>query len=202
MNEIIKDNEVILIEKESPTLIQKCQSIEIKNELTSKSANDILSALKKMLTKAEDKRKFLVKPAQDTVKRVNEEFKKITEPMQQAIDIIKVKILSYAQEVAAKEKKQIEKTAKLASDFLGEQVTVPVANTQVKSSLGTSFITKRWDFETINIEDVPFKYLQVNEQLVRQEIRENTKNEHGNNICALKIKGIKIFQRESIGTRV
>lgn len=201
---IQKDQEITLIQKNIPILTKKAEAVIVKDELTSKTANDIALTLKKMIRQLEDKRKYYVNPLNETIKRINNSFKEKTEPLTKALNIIRDKIQAYMIEQRRKqERERIGKQTKDA-EFLGEQPKPekqPPAPTQVTSSFGKSFIQKRWTWKLVDIEKVPREYLSLDEKKINAMIRAKTQVVKGISNCDLKINGIEIYQKDSMGMK-
>jgi len=210
---IREDQEVQLVGKNMPTLLERAKAVQITDELSSKAANDDLKLAKEFISKLETRRKFFVKPLQDHVSSINGEFKKLTSPLKEAYEIVRGKLTVYATELDNKRraeeearKKEGESKSKAAADFLGEDVPAVVEEpkkqtTAIRSSLGSSNLKKIWTFEVVDIKKIPLEYMVLDEKKVNAMIRAHTRNERGVNTCDLEIPGIKVFQKSILAVR-
>lgn len=209
--DIRADQEVITIQQAAPGYVDKARAITVKDELTSKGANDIVLALKKMIKRLDDRRKFFNKPLKDHAKAIDNDFADRMAPLKEAYEILRGKLETYVVEQSriqrAKDEKiriENEKKAEAASGFLAEDVKPPEVaktNTQVRSSFGKSYLVKNWTFKLVNIEKVPRAYMVLDEKKVRNMIKAQTVVFNGVNRCDLKIPGIEIYQSEKIAMR-
>lgn len=62
---------------------------QVTDAASESAAVEFLGAVKKQFNAVEAKRKFIVKPLQDHVKTINDEFKRITEPLEEAESTVK-----------------------------------------------------------------------------------------------------------------
>ena len=212
MENIRADSEVQLVEKQTPTLVEKASSLQIANELTSKLANDILVGLNSFQKKLEVRRKFFVKPLQDHVKTINGEFKKLSEPLAEAYAIVREKLTKWCmlqeakqKEIAKKTKIEADKKSAASAEFLGEAPPPPVEQpkqaTGVKSSLGSTHTKKVWTFEVEDKAKVPDAFKLINEPKVNATIKAGINVVKGVSSCDAEIDGIKIFQKTVLAVR-
>lgn len=197
------DQELITIEKSIPELVSHAKGLKVTNELEGKTANEISLGLKKTISKLEARRKYHVEPLNEALKRINNSFKAKTEPIKEVFNIVREKLSTYM--IAENRKKEVEAKDKnnKAKEFLGDEAKeqAPKPQTQVTSSFGKSFITKRWTWELFDINIVPKEYLILDEKKINQMIKAHTSTVKGESKCDLKIAGIKVFQKEGIGQR-
>ena len=202
MEEIRKDTEIQLIEKQVPDIIQKATALQVTTELESKYANDLAAACKKAIDKVEDRRKFFVKPLNNHIKSINEEFKKITEPLTETLNILKGKMLIYCQGVREKEEKDIKERTEIVNGLLGDETPIPEPiKTQVRSSLGMAHTKKVWTWEITDETKIPREFLMIDEKKINAIVRTNTKIIKGQSINATVIQGIRVFQKDEIAIR-
>ncbi len=222
-NEILSDQQLQVVEKKTPEIIKEAKSITINSELTSKHANDLLSACKKLYNIVEDRRKFFVKPMQDHVKNINEQFKKLTVPLEEAEGVLKDKLLGYIKELQKKEaeesrirqeKEREENKVKQATinDFLGpeeKQVIIeekPIViddkpKVTIDSGLGKSYTRKVWRWKVIDESKIPDDYYRLDEKMIDTLVKAHTKTVKGVSINDLIIPGIEVYQDTEISTR-
>lgn len=98
-----------------------------------------------------------------------------------------------AQKAAAEVQKKIDREAKKAG-IEPVQVPAPVVPQEaapVRTESGTTSYVSTWDFELVDIESVPHKYLMIDAPAIRNAIKAGIR----------EIPGIKIFEKMAIRTR-
>ncbi len=178
---------------------------------------DLAGRIKRHADLAEKERKAMVKPFNDGVKAINDRFKRITEPLAIAQDMVKRNILDYqrkreAELLAEARKRQEEERAALlakaaAEEEAGNAVQAEVALRQAvqvraepekvnvgKATDATSVIQKRWTFSLTDIQALAAArpdLVQVDAVAVRKAITSG----------AREIPGLDIFQESGVSIR-
>lgn len=127
-NQIVEkaQNQIQKIEKEVQQVISKNQKIEIKNETHKEQANEYLLFVKKKEKQIEALRQEFAVPLYKQYKKLNNEFKKQLEPLEERERQVKEALQEYirkAKEKARKEqnKKLIEKAQKIDIELEGNE---------------------------------------------------------------------------------
>lgn len=199
MDENIKqDKEVAVIEQELSPIEVKVNTLIVTNESSAKLATDYGVAISTYLKKLEEKRKFFVQPLVESQKRINAEFKVLSERLEVMKEVLKGKLLSYRQIVEEVAKKTQEKLNEMAQKNGLPAIEKPIIENQVKSSVGLSFTIRRWNFRVLDEAKIPDEFWLLDEMKIRSRMREGIKNIHGVSQCDTKIEGIEFFQEEDI----
>jgi hypothetical protein len=193
--------EIKVLEGQSKDLILRANALEVKDEPTSKSATDLGVTISKFLKLAEEKRKFLIQPAQETVKRVNNEFKQFTEPLTQVLDLIREKQRTYLVIQQKKKETEEKEKAEMLEDITGEEVSAGKVKTQIHSQAGMSYLKKRWAFRILDKSKIPDNYKLIDEVKIRQAIRDNTVTISGKTSMNLKIEGVEFYMEDEVAFR-
>ena len=225
MNEIemMQDRDVQVVQGKVPSLIAEAKTIQIDSELKAKHANDLKLASKKMFNIAEERRKFFVKPLQDHVKTINDEFKKLTQPLEEVEEILKDKLLGWIRAIQAKEaeesrlrqeKEREENKLKEATinEFLGpEETPVVIADKPIvidekpkvtlDSGLGKTFTRKVWIWRVLDESKIPHEYFLLDEKKINALVRFHTKTVQGVSTNDLVIEGITVYQEIDLSSR-
>ena len=120
------------------------------------AATNTASSVKRVSKHAEDMRKKLVAPHNDTVKAINAQFAALTSKLSQAEQSIKSLIASYLREKnarIAREQAALEQKFVSAS-LAGEDVEPPqmvLPQQSVKTADGGAFTTSRWKAEVTDL---------------------------------------------------
>lgn len=186
--------------------LQTRDIISTANAVTVASDNDVARAaiiLKDLATAkkaVESKRQEVVKPINDHVKWLNDQFRAITEPIDTADKTIRGKVSAYRAEQAEAariEQQRLDQIAaqeQAALDAEAERkqvdapvVVAPVVAAQPKS-IGNMTTRKTWKFTITDPNAVPREYTVINETAIRQAIGRGVR----------EIPGVNIYQEETI----
>ena len=181
---------------------EKCSIASIDD--VKKATNDlsIMSGAKKKL---EELRNQYVRPLNEEVKVINELFRTVSIPLNEADKITREKILAFNQEQERKraEQERINKlrmeAAQAEAELSGtgeitEDVSLvevqPEIPKQVYGDLGKAGIRKTWNYRIIDFSLVPDSYKVVNDQAIKGAIRGSK--------GTINIPGIEAYQEESL----
>jgi hypothetical protein len=75
----------------------------------------------------------------------------------------------------------------------GHEATLPLEPTRLHGDYGsTAYVTRRWSFEVVDLDQVPRDYLSLDVAVVRQAITQDG---------VRKIPGLRIFRSEALRVR-
>jgi hypothetical protein len=165
-----------------------------------KLATDDLALISKVKKAMEQKRKDYLLPFQEHVKEVNEIYKTLMQPIDQADYVTRQKVLSYQREQARIKAEQDEinrlrmeaanKEAALNNGEIKESVNlIDVVDVpkKVYSDTGTLGTSKVWKFEIEDLSKIPLDYLEPDMVKIGKVIR-----------AGVKIPGVKSWQEDSL----
>jgi len=207
MEEIRNDREIQTIQENATSLQQKIQAIEVTDESSSKLASTWLGFLAQGIKKLEDKRTFFKKPILEAGRNIDNEFRTMIEPLEKLSRLLKDKVLSYNRLLQAQieeRKKTVTETAKELGLPVPEESEMELQTAKpatVKTTLGTTFSTKRWAWKVIDETKIPREYFMLDEKKISGLMRAHQKNIHGVKTMELKIDGIEFYQEEDISVR-
>lgn len=141
-----------LVEKDT-SKAEKMLVIKSDNDL--EGAAEVLIHLKMEVDTAEEKRKSYVQPAQETVKRINADFKKITEPRESYITKLKAVVVEY---VAGRKKELKSKEKELQKEMSDRTLVLDGGLNKVVCSTGELRFRRGYDFRVTNKNIVPEKF--------------------------------------------
>ncbi len=166
-----QDTQVLLFLAESNKLRDYAEARVISTVEDLRPATDDLSLIANIKKGMEEKRKEYLKPLQDHVKSVNEAFKTLMAPIEDADKITRTKILAFKAEMERKamEAEEINRlrmeAAKKEMDLKGElteSVNLVETPMQVPAHVRTDSVTlgttKVWKFEVTNASALPEEY--------------------------------------------
>lgn len=193
----------------------QCREIEeeanslLVDEAGSIRANEILGQVATVKKEAEKIRTSLVKPLNDRVKEINSAFKSALAPLNNADKTLRGKLLDLHREQERRRREEEERVRKLLEEEQKKReaeakeknkpvpppppivVEAPPPIVSIKTDSGTTSIRKVWDWELVDINEVPREWLILNDKAVNAAVRTGIRN----------IPGIRIFEREQIAVR-
>ncbi len=170
-------------------------------------ATDDLSIMANLKKAIEEKRKEYVGPLNAHVKVINEAFKRITEPLQQADQMTRDKILMWrreqerkraeAEEIQRLEEEARARRAKLAQDqgepapeeeVLPAPVVPDAPAARVHTDMGTLGTATIWKFEVVDFSLLPDRFKMENATLIGKVVRAGER----------EIPGVEIFEESTL----
>lgn len=178
--------------------LDQAQELEVCDASTAEYAVKILSEIAEAKKTAEGQRKIFTEPLLESKRAIDNFFKRILEPFEQADKLIRAKVLTYRQEeaqraqveAAALQKKREEEAKKTGQAFVPPVVATSPANT-LRAENGSATVRKTWDFLVESEADVPREFLVVDDRKIRAAIGAGIRS----------IPGVKIFQKETLSVR-
>lgn len=168
-----------------------------------KPATDDLSIIHKVKKALEEKRKEYLKPLQDHVKEINEVFKTLTYPIEEADRITGSKILAFQaeQDRIRREQEEINRKRQEAAEAemrlkgeLSESVNlvevVPEAPKRISTEMGTVGQRDNWKWEVVDFALVPDEYKMINSGVLTPVVKASKGK--------IVIPGIRIFNEPII----
>lgn len=169
--------------------IKKAEEIKIENISTMETAERLARQIRQAEKTLEEIRKKEVKPLNDKLKTINSFFKTIGNDLLQARKKVVSKITDYEKEQDEKIKNnQAAGIINLVDSILANEKPAAEFKPEIIKPK-KSIIEKRhfWDFEIVNIADVPqkYKFEDLKRNLVKTAIKAGER----------KIPGLRIFER-------
>ena len=174
---------------------------------SNKEAVSLAGKAKNKWAEIEKVRKEILSPHQEFTKAVNNLAKDCQEPLKDIENVLKRKLSDYdakmrleyakAQEAARQQAAKLE--AELKAQAAAANVPPPLVVTPIipdappptRTENGTASQVTTWEFELVDAIQVPREYLTVNEQLIRQAVRNGVR----------EIPGVRIFEKTSTRIR-
>lgn len=188
----IKQEEIKKIEDEISPLIATAESCVVDSVEAVDNASLFLKEIKDKEKRIEEKRQEITKPLNESLRAVNDLFKKLVAPLVKARATVTEKILSWRREEQKRIDEENARLAKLQEEQRkkGIEVTEPVKVEKVENKIGNVQAVKRWTFEITDFAKVPDRYKIINTTEINQAIKEGKRGED--------IPGVRIFQDEKI----
>lgn len=186
-----------LIKQEVDEFLYDYQDVKITTANEYTGAGDLLKQLQLKVKKVEEKRKEYTKPLDDLKKKIMDDFRQITDPLEQFITDVKVKMTDWYR---LEQKRKDEEQKKIEAEALAQakvenksEVVVPVVN-DIKTQRGdvaTTTVKKVWKWELIDAQKIPREYLCPDPVKIGEAIRSGVR----------EIEGVRIYQDEQISIR-
>lgn len=185
---------------ESLKLLDYAKQRTIAGQDDMKLASDDLTIISRLKKAMEERRKELLLPHQNEIKIINDMFKDLMEPVNQADTITREKMTSFNREQSRIRQEQEEinrmrleaaqKEASLNNGELSESVQLidvsPEVSTKVSSDLGTTGTVKVRKWEIVNFSAIPDEYKLIDAGKVTKLVKAGIGS----------IPGIRIYEDE------
>lgn len=150
--------------------MQLLESFEIRNEDDYAFAGELVKMAKEKWKALEERRTEVTRPLNEALRAVNGWFKPAQEPYKQAEQVLKQKISAYllAQRAANAAAMQAAAQAAQAGDV--DQAAQHVAALVEAPRVQGVSMREVWDFEVVNLDEVPREFLCLDEAKVRAAI--------------------------------
>lgn len=177
-------------EAKSNKYIAKANSFNIKTEDDVYDASEFLKTVKETIKNIENKRLEYTKPLRDHVNKINGDFKRIMQPLEQAENTLKRNILAWQRSEREKIAKEEARRRKIqeSHEKRGHDVKAPVEMYRPLKTIGNSQMRKVTRYEVVDLNKVPRQYLQLNPGAVQAAIRGGVK----------EVPGLRIYEDEVI----
>jgi len=209
--ETIANEKLELIKKDVESFVEQGGAIVIDSPESLADATEYLSNCMNRWKRIEEIRTDLVKPLNDTVKKINNGFKDQQAPLKDQERIIKAGISKYQMALIAKQRedeavaeaakaeleaaaaKATTPAAKKAAEEAASAVQAPVAAapTTVNTSAGSTSMRTVWKFEVEDAAKVPSNYKVVDDKLIRAAVAKGERS----------IPGVRIYEDAQVSVR-
>ncbi|HCR36382.1 TPA: hypothetical protein DIU22_05095 [Candidatus Woesebacteria bacterium] len=173
---IVTKEDLSLVETEV-SLAEK--AAQIKTDADVENAAEVLISLKTQVDVIEEKRKEYTQPAQETIDRINDDFKQLTKPRMSYITTLKEKIVEY---VSLRKKELSSKEKELQIELKDRSLVLDNGLNKIVCSTGELRFRKSVDIKVTNRNIVPEKYWILDEKTIEKDL------DAGITILGVKIK--------------
>lgn len=218
-NELIGSREIQNLQRQNTDLVATATVLTISDDEAAMVASAVLSNVANTKKTMEKQRVFFTAPLNEQVKKINELFKSLSKPLDDADKILRDKVGTYQaqkREESRRLQEEVDRQARELQEQLRKEreaeqaqldkmaeaagveaprldvptVTAPVfAPPQVK--FGATSTRKVWTFEVVDALSVPRAYLDVNETRIRSAVNSGVR----------EIAGVRIFEKEQVVVR-
>lgn len=188
----LKDKRIMQVEKEISPIVEKAESITIKDEKSMKEATELLSVVNQRLDAIEAEKKTITDPANAILKRERARWKPTETMLESAVSILRKNITAY-QTIA--KRKADEAAAKITEKVQAGKISAPTAirkmgeidgpAEKVKSDSGSIAFRTEHKFEVLDHTKLPWAYLVPDESAIRTAMKDG-----------LKLPGVRYYTEE------
>ena len=186
----ISQKEIQVLESQVSPLVKQAGSYVIDSVEAVDTASVFLKQVRDTERSIEDKRLEFTAPLNQSLKAINDTFKKLKEPLEQARTLLTNKILGWKKAEAERLFKEEERRRKIQEAHLkaGHEVSAPVVLERPENKIGNTQTRKVWTFRVKEFSKTPDVYKVINQVAVNQSIRDGVRD----------IPGIDIYQEEQL----
>ena len=186
----ITQEEIQVMESQISPLIEEADSYVVNSVETVEVASSFLKRVRDAEKVIEEKRLEFTKPINQSLKAINETFKRLAEPLIQARTLVTGKILSWRRAEAERIAKEEERRRKIQQSHkeAGHKVSAPVIMERPEKKIGNVQSRKVWTFKVKDFSKVPDEFKNINQVAVNLAIRDGARS----------IEGLEIYQEEKL----
>jgi septal ring factor EnvC (AmiA/AmiB activator) len=186
----ISTKEIQILEKQVSPLVKQAGDYKVDSIEAVDEASVFLKKVRDTEKNLEAKRQEFTAPLNQSLKAINETFKQLKNPLEQARNLLTNKILTWKRaetERLAKEEAR-RRAIQEAHEKKGHEVKAPVVLERPENKIGNTQTRKVWTFEVVDFSKVPGEYKSINQVAVNQAVRSGVR----------EIKGLRIYQEEKL----
>lgn len=186
----ISQKEIQVLESQVSPLVKQAGGYIIDSVEAVDTASVFLKQVRDTEKSIEDKRLEFTAPLNQSLKAINDTFKKLKEPLEQSRYLLTNKILDWKRAESdrlAKEEAR-RRAIQEAHREVGHEVSAPVVLERPENKIGNTQTRKVWTFKVKDFSKIPDVYKVINNVAVNQSIRDGVRD----------IPGIEIFQEEKL----
>lgn len=172
--------------------------IPIESQADLELASEALAKAKGEYKRLEERKKAVTGPLTAAVNEVRSWFKPAQDYYAKAEASLKKSIADYHARVAQANADAMRLAAEAAASSDIEGVLVATSLIETPDKIKGLSVRETWDFEVLDVSQVPHKYLFVDEAAVKAHIKEHVDERTGE---PLPISGIRFFKKAIIASR-
>lgn len=174
-------------------LLVYAEKMTVEAEPAYKSMTSLYRKARDWRAVIESRRKELTEPLRRETSRINDKAKEMTDPLDRVISIANSKANRYVAILEEQKKKEEEELNMIASLFdCNEEVETIPSNKVIRGDGATLVKKLEKKFRLVDVSKVPAKYLLVNEELVRRDLKLGVEN----------IPGLEVYEEQTTQLRV
>lgn len=183
----VLDENKVVINKTIADMVTYAQNLVVDNEQAFKSITGLYRHARDWKKLIDEKRKHAIEPSRKYIATINDKAKELTDPLTTVEEIAKKKSAGYQamlEQIKVEEQKRIREAAAMLD--LGDDLYLAPVEKTLRGDGAISYTTMETKFRVADISKVPVKYLQVNEQAIKNDLK----------LGLVEIPGIDIYKEE------
>ena len=186
----VSTKEIQVLEDKVSPLVKASQDYKLATVQDVDNASAILKELRDTERTIEEKRQEFVKPLNQSLKAINETFRRIAQPLVNARLVLSRRVLDWkiieTRRIEAEEARR--RKIQEAHEKAGHQVSAPVVIERLENKIGNTQTRKVWKFKVVDFSQVPDTFKVLNQVAINEMIRQGIR----------QIKGLEIYQEEQL----
>lgn len=168
-----EQNELIEIDaSDISDMLSMAKSLVVTNDDGYRGITKLYREAKEWQKKVETARKSLCAPFRLKISEINDKAKELTDPLDQIIDLANAKTNSYQKLLEKAKEQEDEQTRAIAALFDAEdEVYIEPLEKTIRGNGAIAVTKTEKRFKLGDLSKVPLKYLQLNEDIVKQDIK-------------------------------
>ncbi len=174
----ISQKEIQVLENQVSPLVKQADSYVIDSVEAVDVASTFLKKLRETETSIEAKRLEFTAPLNQSLKAINDTFKSLKQPLEEARMLLTNRILNWKRIETERLAKEEERRRKIQEAHLeaGHQVNAPVVLERPENKIGNTQTRKVWTFRVKEFSKIPDVYKVINQVAVNQSIRDGVRD--------------------------
>jgi len=183
-------NEIEIINKQISPIVNIATCYVINSVGSIDRASVFLKQVKDFENSVEEKRLKITQPLNQSLKEINDIFKKLKEPLIEARVSLTKKIIDWKTAEAKRLEVEEARRRKIqeAHEVKGHEVKDPVILERPDNKIGNTQTRKVWKWRMVSFSKLSDAYKTTNDVYINQKIREG----------AREIEGLEIYQEEQL----
>lgn len=170
-------------------MIEFTKYMVIDSEDKFKKITTLYSQAKTWKDVIENKRKVVGEPLRKQISMINDKAKELTDPLDKVISLTKVKTGEYQIFLEDRKKREEEELKKAAELFgVSEDLYVPPMESTIRGDGAFASTVVERKFRVQELSKVPMKYLMINEDVVKRDLK----------LGIDAIEGLEIYEEKTV----
>ena len=196
------DDGIIKLQAEGAKILELARAKVIESNEDLESFTEDIAVLANFRRTLEDKRKSYTQPVNGHLKSINDTFKVIAAPFEEANTILRKKVLDYRTvqqvkiEAAEKANRLRMEAAEAEAEANGGEITESVnlitpadkVPDKVHTGIGSSGVAVIWKWREVDLAKVPLQYLMLDSAKITKQVKAGNRD----------IPGIEIYSEENL----
>jgi hypothetical protein len=194
-NPILVQDEIFPLDAIKKTIVDMqlyAENLDVTCEIGFKKITSIYAEAKKWEKTVDEQRKAANEPDQSRINARNDRAKDITEPLKTILTICKRKADSYSKHIEELKRKEEEKITSAALLFTEDVPYIAPLAPTMRGQGATATVREETRFRVVDQNLVPRKYLVIDEQRIKQDIK----------LGVAVIPGVEIYTEKTTNLRV